>query len=330
MRRNFARIDTLRIDPAMQAPPVSEANPIEPSRVLISRLFPALKDGPAVILGNPPYADLGAHADLAEIASTFRTIAVKQKPGAEIYLAFVEQMIRLAAPEASAGALVLPLSIACNVGPQFAAARKMISETRGRWRFAFFDREPHALFGEDVKTRNAILLWSRASRDKNTVLATGPLRKWRGDSRALMFKSLSFTAIRGDIRGGIPKIDGARQAAALEALVSRWSRLEQAVQGIGRRPLATVQSADDKTVFVGPTAYNFLNVFPDRHPHYSRKTLFSQSTHCTPSHALRDATRLRSLRCSQAISHIGGGMRMVTVSMYLDAFFPSFRLALTH
>jgi len=27
----------------------------------------------------------------------------------------------------------------------------------GTWRCAFFDREPHALFGEDVETRNAIL-----------------------------------------------------------------------------------------------------------------------------------------------------------------------------
>ncbi len=261
MRRNFARIDALRINPAAQAPSDIQENRSDRGRIPIHRLFPALQDGPAVVLGNPPYADLGARADLSEIGSVFRTIAVKQQPGAEIYLAFIEQMIQLAAPEASAGALVLPLSIACNVGPQFAAARKLIGETRGRWRFAFFDREPHALFGEDVKTRNAIVLWSRAPHDKNTVLATGPLRKWRGDGRSLMFKSLSFTAIGGDIRGGIPKIDGARQAVALETLVTRWSRLERAVQDIGRRSLATAMNANEQTVFVGPTAYNFLNIF---------------------------------------------------------------------
>jgi N-6 DNA Methylase len=299
MRRNFACIDTLRIDAAVQAPSDSKRHRDGGGRIPISHLFPALKNGPAFVLGNPPYADLGARSDLAEIGSTFGTIAVKQQPGAEIYLAFIEQMIRLAAPEACAGALVLPLSIACNVGPQFAATRKLIGETRGRWRFAFFDREPRALFGEDVKTRNAIVLWSRAPRDKNTVLATGPLRKWRGNSRAQMFKSLSFTAIGGDIRGGIPKIDGARQAAALDALVTRWSRLERAVQGIGRRPLATAPNADELTVFVGPTAYNFLNVFlrPPRTLLQKNATL---SEH--PLHAITCASRHDALAVFAVLS----------------------------
>ena len=170
-------------------------------------------------------------------------------------------MIWLADAKSCAGAVVLPLSIACNVGSQFMAARKLIAETPGQWRFAFFDREPHALFGEDVKTRNTIALWSRTSQDVSAMLATGPLRKWRGDSRAAMFKSLRFTRIDADVRGGIPKIEGALQAAALKALGARWDRLERAVEGIGRRTLATSLHADDRTVFVGPTAYNFLNVF---------------------------------------------------------------------
>lgn len=260
MRRNLARIDTLRIDPVTQKTDGKKEH-ASYGRIPISGLFPALSDGPSIVVGNPPYADLGTRSNLPEIANAFRTIAVKQQPSAEIYLTFIEQMVRLAAPKTCAGALVLPLSIACNVGPQFAATRKLISETRGRWRFAFFDREPHALFGEDVKTRNAILLWSRAPRDNGTFLATGPLRKWRGNSRARMFQSLHFTGIDSDIRGGIPKIDGARQATALRTLVGRWGCLEQASKAIGRRPLASASNADEKTVFVGPTAYNFLNVF---------------------------------------------------------------------
>lgn len=260
MRRNLARIDTLRIDPAA---PKGDSKKGDDSggRISISGLFPALTRGPSIVLGNPPYADLGTRSDLPDIANSFRTIAVKQQSNAEIYLAFIEQMVRLPAPDACAGALVLPLSIACNIGPQFAAARKLIAETRGQWRFAFFDREPHALFGEDVKTRNTIILWSRAPHDKVASLATGPLRKWRGDSRARMFRSLRFTDIDGGIRGGIPKIDGSHQAAALRTLVGSWSRLEQAWKAIERRPLASASNADERTVFVGPTAYNFLNVF---------------------------------------------------------------------
>ncbi len=171
-------------------------------------------------------------------------------------------MIRLAASTACAGALVLPLSIACNVGSQFTAARKLIGQTPGQWRFAFFDREPHALFGEDVKTRNAIVLWSRATRDTDSLLSTGPLRKWRGDSRAAMFNSLRFTPVDADVRAGIPKIEGECAARALKTLTLRWNRLEEAVQVIGRRSLALSANADEQTVFIGPTAYNFLNVFP--------------------------------------------------------------------
>lgn len=303
LRLNYACIDTLRIDPAEVTLPahdrsdcvgdsapvepadqftVSDKEPDEAARISISRLFPALGRGPRVILGNPPYADLGHRADIAPLGRTFETLAVKPQPGAEIYLLFIEQMTRLADKTACAGALVLPLSIACNIGPQFTAARKLIAETHGRWRFAFFDREPHALFGEDVKTRNAIILWSRESTDRRTVLATGPLRKWRGDSRAAMFSSLRFTVVEGDIRAGIPKIEGDCQAAALKALSTRWTRLEQAVQGIARLNLARTPDADDRTVFVGPTAYNFLNVFlkpprgllasgqtPSEHPLYA-------------------------------------------------------------
>jgi hypothetical protein len=292
LRLNLACIDTLRIDPAEDAPPIAGRDQDNNGRLPISRLFSALKRGPTVILGNPPYADLGPRSDLAELGRVFQTVAVKPQPSAEIYLAFVEQMIRLAGVKTCAGALVLPLSIACNIGPQFTAVRKLIAETRGQWRFAFFDREPHALFGEDVKTRNAIILWSRVSLGARAVLATGPLRKWRGDSRAAMFRSLRFTEINTDIRAGIPKIEGDCQAAALKMLRIRWDRLEQAVQSTGRFTLAATPDADDKTVFVGPTAYNFLNVFlkPPRALLHSSQTL---SEH--PLHSIRCSSRQDAL-----------------------------------
>lgn len=288
LRLNLACIDTLRIDPAEDGSPVVERDQADRGRPSISRLFPALRHGPTVILGNPPYADLGARSDLAELSRTFQTIAVKPQPNAEIYLAFIEQMLRLAELKMCAGALVLPLSIACNVGPQFTAARKLIAETRGLWRFAFFDREPHALFGEDVKTRNAIILWSRASPDASSILATGPLRKWRGNSRAAMFKGIRFTIVDGNVRAGIPKIEGECQAVALKVLSARWNRLEQAVRGVGRCALASSPNADDRTVFVGPTAYNFLNVFlrPPRALLHNNPNL---SEH--PLHAIRCASR---------------------------------------
>jgi hypothetical protein len=288
LRENLTCIDTLRID--------AEGNVLGESggagiRTPLASLFPTLKGRPTVILGNPPYADLGLRRDLSELARTYETIAAKPQPGAEIFLAFVEQMIRLGDRESCSGALVVPLSLACNVGPQFTTARELIAKTRGRWRFAFFDREPHALFGEDVKTRNTIVLWSRTPSDTCPVVSTGPLRKWRGDSRAAMFHSLTFTTVEGDIRAGIPKIEGALQARAMQALGNRWERLEQVAQVIERVGLAGTPDADKRTVFVGPTAYNFLNVFlKPRRDHISGKeTLSENALHAVRCASERDA-----------------------------------------
>jgi hypothetical protein len=292
LRLNLACIDTLRIDRAegMSDKDV-QTNLGGVGRLSISRLFPALERGPTVILGNPPYADLGRRSDLAQLGRVYETLAVKLCANAEMYLPFIEQMIRLADEEICSGALVLPLSIACNIGPQFSMTRELISKTRGRWRFAFFDREPHALFGEDVKTRNAIILWSRIPSDRTSVIATGPLRKWRGDSRAAMFKGLQFTVVDGNIRGGIPKIEGDIQAATLKTLSMRWGRLEQVVHSIGRFNLAETPSADDRTVFVGPTAYNFLNVFvrPERGLLHGGQALSEHPLHAVRCSSRRDA-----------------------------------------
>jgi hypothetical protein len=265
LRQNLACIDTLRIDGTAKLSDEGGENIRNDlsgaGRVSIARLFPALTRGPTVILGNPPYADLGLRSGLTDLGRVYKTLLGNPGPNAEIYLPFIEQMIRLADPKTCSGALVVPLSVACNVGRQFCATRELLSHTRGQWRFAFFDREPHALFGEDVKTRNAIILWSRVPSDKTSVLATGPLRKWRGDNRSAMFKSVQFTVVDHNIRAGIPKIDGAIQAAALRTLSTRRSRLEQVVRSIGRCHLLETPNEDDRTVFVGPTAYNFLNVF---------------------------------------------------------------------
>ena len=148
------------------------------------------------------------------------------------------------------GSLVLPLSIASNVGPQFAVARRLIQETPGKWQFAFFDREPQALFGEDVKTRNAILFWSRDASSTDSALASGPLRRWRGDSRAAMFDGISFTPIDCDIQSGIPKVEGSQQATAMETLGARWDRLGQAVHSLTRMSLAEALTTGDHVVLV--------------------------------------------------------------------------------
>ena len=288
LRLNLGRIDTLLLEPVS----LNIRGNDHSRRVSLSTLFSAMKKAPTVIVGNPPYADLGNPPYVEDLIRPFKTLQVKPLPTAELYLAFLEQMMRLGNRRQCAGSLVLPLSIASNIGPQFAVARQLIQETPGRWRFAFFDREPQALFGEDVKTRNAILFWSRDASSKDSVIASGPLRRWRGDGRAAMFDGIRFTPIHYHIRPGIPKVEGSRQATAMGTLGARWDRLRQAVYSADRMSLADTLTAGDHVVLVGATAYNFLNVFlrPPRtvlegRPQLSENPL--HAIHCaTPEMAL--------------------------------------------
>lgn len=250
LRGNMKLCDALLLDRETRSSNADDRFPL-------SELFPFAKDGFDLIIGNPPYADMGARLDLPALAARFRTVAAKPEPTANLYPAFVEQMVRLAGPNAS-GAMVLPLSVACNSGPQFAALREFMQELPGEWRFAFFDRQPHALFGEDVKTRNAIVF--RSGSESPPGIRTGPLRRWRGDDRRAMFQQIDYTPVGGDIRSGIPKIHGPLQAAAWERLQNESVTLAYLAMKVGRITLDRTPDGTDRDVYVAPTAYNFLGL----------------------------------------------------------------------
>lgn len=282
LRLNLAQVDALRIDPGHAlshdneerlarlhcrtalktgaVPAVSGAR-CESGVLGFHEVFPEIAEGAQVIIANPPYADIGHDVDLLSLSNRFETLRAAPRPTSDVYPLFMEQMIRLTAPSAHGGAMVLPLSIACNSSKQFLALRSLIARTEGEWKFAFFDREPHALFGEDVKTRNAIVLWTRETKQSDVVIATGPLRKWRAHSRERMLKTIDFTPIKADIRAGIPKVGGAQQASAMSKLLHERQALVYGVTNIGRAFLSEALQGSDRTVFVGSTAYNFLNVF---------------------------------------------------------------------
>ncbi|WP_373090195.1 Eco57I restriction-modification methylase domain-containing protein [Sneathiella sp.] len=250
LRRNLKKCDALSIDKEAE---LGERE----DRILLRDIFPAAEDGFDLVIGNPPYAGIGIRDDLTKLASRFRSIAAKPKPTADLYPVFVEQMVRLCASE-GVGAMVVPLSIACNSGAQFAACRAFINEKKGTWKFSFFDRQPHALFGEDVKTRNTILIWQNQKQTKK--IFSGPLRKWRGHDRQKMLQSICYTRIRGDIRAGIPKIHGTVQAALFEQVSNEPVRLGHLVPQWDRTSLDKVPFGSLTNVFVAPTAYNFLGI----------------------------------------------------------------------
>ncbi len=279
LRMNLCVADALLLEPAGDDDTIADAKRVDlslrdplrrghlaksgcatslPNRCPVNLMFPQIGTGPRIILGNPPYASLGPRRYLAQLATDFKTLWPVAYTS-DMHPLFIEQMVRLSAPECS-GVLVLPLSIAFNNRPQFIAARQLIERSPGTWRFSFFDRQPHALFGEDVKTRNVIIAWSRKSNDSEAQIMTGPLLKWRGDSRARLFKSIRFTEIKGSISTGIPKLNGVLQSRALQRLEETPARLGEMVSVSGSDLLASF-NANGNTVFMASTAYNFLNVF---------------------------------------------------------------------
>lgn len=282
LRLNLAHVNALRLDPGKALPhdasariarlacraalkagrlPEVSGNASPAGTLEFHVVFPELAEGARIVIGNPPYADIGSANDLLSLSKRFETFQAAPRPTSDLYPLFVEQMTRLTPPNAHGGAMVLPLSIGCNTGRQFLGLRRLLARTPGHWRFAFFDREPHALFGEDVKTRNAIVLWTRQACETEIRISTGPLRKWRGGDRARMLESIDFTSIESDIRTGIPKVEGLAQAAALTALSAERYAVLHSVTHIGRATLRDAMRADCSTVFVAATAYNFLSVF---------------------------------------------------------------------
>ena len=280
LRLNLAVADALSLDPAAPGPEseiakntdrqrrqhlragtmsAAEAGNRRLDRMPVNVLFPPMDRGPHVVLGNTPYAGLGDRSDLTALGTRFRTLLPVTR-SVDLHPLFVEQMVRISAPRSS-GCLVLPLSVAFNTRPQFAALRAMIGRTPGIWRFSFFDREPHALFGEYVKTRNTIASWSRTPDVEATRVMTGPLLKWRGDSRAHLFASIRFTEVAAPISNGIPKLSGELQVAALERLRQAGGRFKRLLVSLSGVELADAFDGDSRQVFVGSTAYNFINAF---------------------------------------------------------------------
>lgn len=236
--------------------------------VPLSALFCEASRGFDALVGNPPYAPIGQRSDYPSLASDYTCLARGKAATREnCYPLFIEMMWRLTVAGRSAAALVTPLSIAFHGGSQHQDCRHAMYWHGGKWQFAFFDREPHALFGEEVKTRNAILFrlenTNFPARGQPAEIETGPLRKWTSRTRRCLFDSIDFTPLEAiNITTGIPKLRGSRQSHAFALLRKSQTRLPSwCAQLTTCEPAEACSAAALPGVFVGGTAYNFLNVY---------------------------------------------------------------------
>ena len=250
----------------------------------LGSVFPSLTLGADAVIGNPPYAKIRPRDDAKVLKRRFASLAAGDVFSANHFPLFIEMMWRLARPGCSSAGMVVPLSLAYSSRKQMVATRNAITRSGGRWRFAFFDREPHALFGEDVKTRNTIVFRTEDPDcpKSATTIETGPLRKWTSRQRAHLFDEITFTPLIGiPITSGIPKLAGNESARIFEQIMRQTARFrEMCVRGESCLPQVAASEHHGKSVFVANTAYNFLNVFrshrrlpTQRHPWSSSKLL---------------------------------------------------------
>lgn len=224
-------------------------------------LFEECADGFSIVVGNPPYTPI-PHDGLQPIRRNLFVSAPATDTArtGNMYTLCVEMMWHLARSDYARAGMVVPLSIAYHSGRSFRALRAAIEETGARWRFAFFDRTPDSLFGDNVKTRNAVVL-TELQRGGKTIIETTPLLRWNSRNRSSLFATLKYVHLQQtSIRELIAKLGTPIEAAVYRMLAERREKL-----GILWRDLpssaVTPQFADDRYIFYYSTAYNWLPIF---------------------------------------------------------------------
>lgn len=283
IRLNLATIDSLRLMRAAREAPVERVREVicartellagaippaaseqTPSPVL-GELFPSLARGVDIILSNPPYAKIGASVASID-PRQFRSLArARLTAGIRAEALFVEQLWRLTVQRSGRGSLVLPLSVASSTRPEFSELRRAIQEQPGRWTFSFFDRAPDGLFGDDVKTRNSIVVY-RAGRSSS--LKTTGLLRWTSRTRRHFFETIEPVDVKADIGDCIPKLGSTAEVAlyaAVRGLAGRFGDDLLVSRAGAGSSIASLFDGEQhgSRLAVAPTAYNWIGVVRD-------------------------------------------------------------------
>lgn len=217
-------------------------------RVGLRRHFPRLS-GPMRLICNPPYA-----------GATGNSTQLDGAPVRSLYLPFVEMAWRLADGPDDASCLVVPLALGANTTADHRRTRASLSSAGGRWTLLFFDRQPHALFGEEAKTRATIAI--RRPGPKPAEIYTSGLLKWTSRQRTSILsedRSVELGAAR--ISRLVPKLTSNDAVQLYLALTEYRLRRHDRPRIEKAAPDEIVGTALSNDVFVGATAYNFLNIF---------------------------------------------------------------------
>lgn len=261
IKQNIVCMDALRLMPSGETVDLHcDSNQV----ARIEKIFPSIGNvGFDHVLMNPPYAAARVDKILETIWHSFSGVPIGQS--ADTHLAFTEMLWRLTS-ERGVSAAVLPLSVGTNTTRSYVRLRDELLKNPGTKEFLFFDREPQALFGEDIKTRNLILL-TNANAAQN-IVRTSRLLKWTAEQRSSILSRDRLIPVNASQCGAlIPKLGSRAEGAIYTSLTSGATLIKAAtfLPRIGRFSLEVAIAADDTvprhSVLVSSTAYNFINCF---------------------------------------------------------------------
>jgi len=260
----------------------------------ISTLFPEIEEGFSYLVTNPPYSvkilrdiykQKTLHGEITEV-----TVSIRKS---YVYLDFIRMMWVFCKKKSSAS-IVIPLSITFNSNDDFKEIRKEISRVKGDWFIASFDRTPDSLFGDNVKTRNAIMFLSRYNTNQTKFNSTSLLR-WNSRNRNSFFKTISFVSL-GEIpiEIGIPKIGSEFERMVYSLLRNRNPSLKKDI--LSQNSL----KEDQKNLFIGGTAYNWLPVYRSE-PEYSDEEISFSKLRKILFPSIKNANIMYGLLCSRIL-----------------------------
>lgn len=246
-------------------------------------------EGPLRLICNPPYAS----------SSPSSVTLIDGLPTSSLYLPFVEMAWRVAHEPEDAAALVVPLSLAANRSADHRRCRTAMARAGGNWTLLFFDRQPHALFGEDAKTRATIAI--RRPGPTPAEIKTSGLLKWTSRQRSSIFDETRAVSIGpANIGRIVPKLGSILEVElyrALDPFRLRAGLRPDPTKAAAEEIVGTALSSD---VFVAGTAYNFLNVFRNYPDHLSwRGALSASGIHRLRCASIKEADIVTSILASR-------------------------------
>ncbi|TRA94411.1 MULTISPECIES: Eco57I restriction-modification methylase domain-containing protein [Rhizobium/Agrobacterium group] len=218
-----------------------------------------------VIIGNPPYAEIPRDLDRPLLRRTFSTALERWSRDEDLYTLVVERSLKLLKASSGQFGMILPLSVAFSTKRPFLELRRILSVEGTFAAWSHFDRIPSALFGNEVRTRCSITLFSRAKSSSPRRNATTALKRWNAESRDQLFSTLGYSEFDSEMLTRVPKLGSEAQAKTLEHLNSR--KLPLGMELRDSISFSTLAAAAPKfpqpAVYIGGTAYNWFPVWRD-------------------------------------------------------------------